>query len=631
MSLTKVSYSMIEGAPINVLDYGAAGDGVTDDSTALETVFNLSNCVIDGAYKTYKLTKTLSCSGNNIKIQNMTIDCSSIPSTGSRVNVLDFSGTQGADVPLTSNLVAQTSVVTVGNTSTFSAGQYVFIGSNRVWSVVQNALYGQIAKISSVDSGTQLTLETPALYDFATANAAYISPLTPKENIIFENVTIVGDALATNLQVGIDLATVLNPVINNCKFKNLNYSAVFLDKCINAIVSNCSFKDAFGSGLAYGVSVVNGCYSAVVDKCYSEQVRHLITIGGTDGVNLFVKATNNHATNCQDAGLDSHSAADFVHFINNTIEMGAGITSDGIILQCSNQIVTNNTVVGGGTRGIYSQVYVTGGGTKIDISHNNITMRSGSTGSGILVYSFPNATGAIRSIRISNNAIDGPCDNHIYVWARGATVSNVSITNNSVRVASNADSCFITARESQTIEKVVVSGNTFIAPATHYCVHTNGDSLSPVNNVTISNNILEGGSEGIRVVRTYDIVERGNQFISPANGYYSISNISNFDVDSNYQKQLVSSSTTLTMPLDVGRYTNTAAGTVTVTMPTASQWTNKEIMFRNTVAQAVNSSGSIIIAVDATTGSTAILPATAGAWALLKSNGSNWVALARGT
>lgn len=34
MALTKVSYSMIDGAAINVLDYGAVGDGVNDDTSA---------------------------------------------------------------------------------------------------------------------------------------------------------------------------------------------------------------------------------------------------------------------------------------------------------------------------------------------------------------------------------------------------------------------------------------------------------------------------------------------------------------------------------------------------------------------------------------------------------------------
>ena len=34
MSLTKATYSMIEGAPVNVLDYGAVGDGVANDTAA---------------------------------------------------------------------------------------------------------------------------------------------------------------------------------------------------------------------------------------------------------------------------------------------------------------------------------------------------------------------------------------------------------------------------------------------------------------------------------------------------------------------------------------------------------------------------------------------------------------------
>lgn len=36
MALTKVSYSMITGAPFNVLDYGAVGDGVTNDAPAIQ-------------------------------------------------------------------------------------------------------------------------------------------------------------------------------------------------------------------------------------------------------------------------------------------------------------------------------------------------------------------------------------------------------------------------------------------------------------------------------------------------------------------------------------------------------------------------------------------------------------------
>ena len=40
MSLTKVSYSMIEGAEFNVLDFGAVGNGVADDTAALQAALN---------------------------------------------------------------------------------------------------------------------------------------------------------------------------------------------------------------------------------------------------------------------------------------------------------------------------------------------------------------------------------------------------------------------------------------------------------------------------------------------------------------------------------------------------------------------------------------------------------------
>jgi len=61
MSLTKASYSMISGAPINVLDYGAVGNGTTDDTTAIQNAINAAKIgnVVYFPPGTYKITAAL--------------------------------------------------------------------------------------------------------------------------------------------------------------------------------------------------------------------------------------------------------------------------------------------------------------------------------------------------------------------------------------------------------------------------------------------------------------------------------------------------------------------------------------------------------------------------------------------
>ena len=72
---------------------------------------------------------------------------------------------------------------------------------------------------------------------------------------------------------------------------------------------------------------------------------------------------------------------------------------------------------------------------------------------------------------------------------------------------------------------------------------------------------------------------------------------------------------------------NKSGSTCTVTLPAASSWSGRQVVFKNLQAQTLVSASSNVAPIGSATPGTAILPATVGAWATLVSDGTNWVVM----
>jgi len=70
---------------------------------------------------------------------------------------------------------------------------------------------------------------------------------------------------------------------------------------------------------------------------------------------------------------------------------------------------------------------------------------------------------------------------------------------------------------------------------------------------------------------------------------------------------------------------NKSGSTCTVTLPTASAWSGRELTFKNLQAQTLVSASSNVVLIDGTVAGTAILLAVVGNWATMVSDGTNWI------